>query len=287
MRTASCAIVLSLFAAVFSCGCGGAQKEKSPNDPVALLESGNYRAARIAAITRGATSPTDRAVIALSHIGEHPDAEAATRSVQALSRDATEHEAIEASAEMLALLSNLNALLDDERSQLAAEIALGAAGHGPLAASNARKSDALPVERFDLAITVLERLRTALSAAKELSSPRVLAIWNGCYTLLGGAMKGADDYDSWRLYLNVGGLAVIVSDTTPGTDLADALLTSTVVAVETSPLLAVAVRCDLASPFDALRAAIVHKRALAARLERAVEKALACSRGRYAPEPPK
>jgi hypothetical protein len=56
-----------------------------------------------------------------------------------------------------------------------------------------------------------------------------------------------------------------------------------VAAVEANPGLAVPVRCDLGSPFDALRGALVRERDLGGRLERAVAASLGCTRGQYAP----
>jgi hypothetical protein len=58
-----------------------------------------------------------------------------------------------------------------------------------------------------------------------------------------------------------------------------------VAAVEANPAVTVAVRCDLSSPFDALRVALTHARDLNGRLERAVAPALGCTLGTYAPRP--
>jgi hypothetical protein len=285
MRTFSLTIATCLILAGLITGCGGKQTKKISADPLALLQQGSYQAARLAAEARGGNSPTDRAVIALSHVAEHPDAEAAGRAVKALAARATEAESIAAASEMLAILSDLPALRDEERATLCAEIALGATGRGPFATAEQRANDAEPKARTDLAIAILERLRAIIAGAAELQTARILTLWNGCFTLTGGAMTGADDLQSWRLYACVAGLAVAVEAIAPTSDLAEAVLSSAVAAVEASPLLSVAVRCDLSSPFDALRAALSRKRDLGARLERAVEKSLGCSRGQYAPKP--
>ena len=277
--------MLPLLLALAAAACGGRQAKTLSTDPSALLRRGDYAAARLAAEARGGRSSTDRAVIALTHIAEHPDAEAAVRAVKALAAGATEADSVAAATEMLAILSDLPSLLDEARSLLAAEIALGADGRGPYASTERRAGDGPQGPRTDLAIAILERLRSVIALEKELPAARVLVLWNGCFALLGGAMKGADDGQSWRLYMAVAGLAAAVEGAAPTSDLAEALLTSAVATVEANPLLAVAVRCDLSSPFDALRAALSRKRDLGARLERAVEKALGCSRGRYAPEP--
>jgi len=266
--------------------CGGAQDRGPTTDPRELLGRGDYTAARLAAQARGGDTPSDRAVIALSFIAEHPDREAAVRSVEALVAGASRELAVQAAAETLALYSSAPDCTDDERALLAAEIALGAAGLGPIAAEPA-PAGAAGVVDFDLAVSIIERLKLGLAISKELETARLLAIWNGCFALLGGSMKGPTDVQAWTLFANLGGLAAMVSDAAPASDLARALLASSVAAVEANPMVTVAVRCDLSSPFDALRAALTHERDLNGRLERAVVKALGCTRGTYAPRPPR
>jgi hypothetical protein len=266
--------------------CGAAQDRGLSIDPKDLLGRGDYAAARIAAEARGGDTPSDRAVIALSLIAEHADREAAVRAVEALVAGGDRALAVRSAAEMLALYSSAPACADDEHSLLAAEIALGALGLGPIAAARP-PAGARSAADFALAVSIIERLRFGLAGSDQLASARVLAVWNGCYALLDPSMKGATDFDSWLLYTNVGGLAVMVAEAAPASDLARALLASSVAAVEANPTLAVAVRCDLASPFDAQRVALTHERDLLGRLERAVAPAVGCSRGTYAPRPPK
>jgi hypothetical protein len=279
---------LATVAALAAClaACGGAQDRGPTIDPLELLGRGEYNAARLAAQARGGDSPSDRAVIALSLIAEHPDREAAVRGVEALASGAARDLALLSAAEMLALYSSAPDCTGDERALLAAEIALGAAGLGPIAAAPAPAGAVAPRD-FDLAASILERLRLGLAGEGVLETARLLAIWNGCFTLLGGAVKGATDLQAWTLFANLGGLAAVVGDAAPASDLARALLVSSVAAVEANPSITTAVRCDLASPFDALRAALTHERDLAGRLERAVAPALGCTRGKYAPRPPR
>lgn len=286
MRRFAGTLLAAALAGSLPVGCGGPQGAGLPTDPVELFSAGDYRAARLAAKARGGTNPTDRAVIALSFLAENADEEARSSAVTALREGASEAEAIAASEEMLDLFAATPKLVDEERSLLVLESAIGATGPGP-AGSPPRIEDAADGSRTELAISLLERLRFCLGGASEFSTGRVLAIWNGCFGLLRGEMKGSSEYRSWQLYLNVAGLAVIVSEAAPVSDLERALLSSTVAAVEASPLLAPAVRCDLSSPVDELRAALFRAPELNARFERAIEKALGCSRGRYAPEPPR
>jgi len=183
---------------------------------------------------------------------------------------------------MLALYPTAPDLAGGERAQLACETALGATGLGPVAAAPASAGSAIDAD-FDLAVAILERLKIGLAEGGAFDTARVLAIWNGCFELLGRAMKGATDLDAWLLYSSLGALAVLVAEAAPMSELARALLASTVAAVEENPGLAVPVRCDLSSPFDALRAALTHERDLLGRLERAVAPAMGCTLGRYAP----
>src|SRR5512137_2776974 len=115
-----------------SCAACGAAQDRGPTlDPKELLARGDYTAARLAAEARGGDAPSDRAVIALSHIAEHPDREAAASSVKALSRGGDRELAVKAAVEMLALYTSAPDCTDDERALLAAEIALGAIGLPP------------------------------------------------------------------------------------------------------------------------------------------------------------
>ena len=56
------------------------------------------------------------------------------------------------------------------------------------------------------------------------------------------------------------------------------------VVLETNPDIAIAARCDYASPFGKLKMALAYKRNLAGRLEAATSAAVGCTRGTYAPE---
>jgi len=283
--TGPCARGFLVAALAASClACGAAQERGPTTDPKELLARGDYVAARLAAEARGGDAASDRAVIALSRIAEHPDREAATLSVKALAGGATRELAAQAAVEMLALYTTAPGCTGDERALLAAEIALGATGLGPIAAAP-NPAGAKGAPEFGLAVSIIERLKLGLEGSRELETARVLAIWNGCFTLLGGSMKGATDLEAWLLIANLGGLAAMIADAAPTSDLARALLASSVAAIEENPAVAVAVRCDLSSPFDALRAALTHERDLAGRLERAVADSVGCTRGRYAPSP--
>jgi hypothetical protein len=277
--------VPALALAALLAACGGAQERGPIADPRELLGRGEYVAARLAALARGGDAPADRAVIALSLIAEHPDREAAARAVDALAKGGARDAAVRAAIEMLAIYPTAPDCADAERALLAAEIGLGAAGLGPLAAGSAASASGGAGD-FDLGTAILERLRLGLAGAGAIETARLLAIWNGCFSLLGGSMRGPTDAQGWALYENLGGLAALVGKAAPDTALARALLASAVAAVEANPALTTAVRCDLGSPFDDLRTALTYDRDLLGRLERAVAQALGCTRGRYAPRPP-
>jgi hypothetical protein len=268
-----------------ACTACGAALDRGPTiDPKELLARGDYTAARLAAEARGGDEPSDRAVIALSRIAEHPDREAAASSVKALTKGGARELALRAAVEMLALYTSAPDCADDERALLAAEIALGATGLGPIAAAP-NPAGAKGALEFGLAVSIIERLKLGLAGSGELETARVLAIWNGCFALLGGSMKGATDLDAWLLIANLGGLAAMIADAAPTSDLARAMLASAVTAIEANPAVIVAVRCDLSSPFDALRVALTHERDLLGRLERTAAPALGCTLGTYAPRP--
>ncbi|MCK9462032.1 MAG: hypothetical protein M0R80_20570 [Proteobacteria bacterium] len=271
-----------LAAAAACLACGAAQDQGSAPDPKELLGRGDYAAARLAAEAKGGTDPSDRAVIALSHIAERPDRAAAAEAVKALSRGAARPLAAEAAAEMLALYPTAPDCADGKRALLAAEIALGALGMGPVAAQPPPEGSKGASEAA-LAVAIVERLRLGLAGAEAFDGSRVLAVWNGCITLLGRSMRAPTDPDAWLLFVNLSGLAVLVTAAAPTSDLSRALLESSVTAVEANPGISVAVRCDLGSPFDELRAALTRARDLGGRLERAVAASLGCTRGQYAP----
>jgi hypothetical protein len=272
-----------LLATVAVLGCGGAQPV-AKTDPAALLAAGRYADARSAAKSGTGDELRDTAVVSLSLLAEEGGEAASPRAVDALLAGGNAVAAAASADEMLGLVSSLPAPRHDEISLLATETALGAAGKGPLARSQSGPAPGSEVSR-SLAAAVLERLHRWLASTERVpDSTRLLQVWNGSYTLLGGSMAtGDDEHLAWTLYAAMGGLSVYLDDTARDSDLTKVLLRSTVEVVEQNPAIATAVRCDLASPFDGLRAALTYDRELLGRFERAVASAVGCNRGKYAP----
>ena len=113
MRAPRLAIAACTLAALCTVGCGGAQREKISIEPLVLLQNGSYRAARLAAEARGAKSPQDRAVIALSFFvwtadfsSDSPDAAEGTIDGKAVTR--AELETMLYQVETLAILDGFS-----------------------------------------------------------------------------------------------------------------------------------------------------------------------------------
>jgi hypothetical protein len=273
-------VLVTIIAAL---GCGGAQPVAKA-DPVALLAAGRYADARSAAKAGTGDDVRDTAVVSLSLLAEEGGEAAAPRAVDALLAGGNSVAAAAAGGEMLGLVPSLPEPRPDEISLLATETALGAAGKGPLARSASGPVPGSEVSR-SLAAGVLERLHLWLASTEQVpDSTRLLKVWNGSYTLLGGSMAtGDDEHLAWTLYAAIGGLSIYFDDTARDSDLTKVLLRSTVEVAEQNPAIATAVRCDLASPFTELRAALAYDRELLGRFERAVASAAGCNRGKYAP----
>jgi hypothetical protein len=223
-------------------------------------------------------------VVALSHLAESLEPQDQTRALDALLAGGNEVAAAAAADQMLGLVSHLPADVPAEVSLAAVEVALAATGRGPLARVQTGPVPGSEVAR-SLAASLLERLNLWLSAGDVTPDPaRLLDAWNGSYSLLGGSMDvGDDDPLAWKLYSATTGLAVTLNSIARDSDLTKVVLRSAVEVVEHNPGITIAVRCDLASPFADLRAALTYDRKLLGRLERAVASAVGCSRGKYAP----
>ncbi|MDJ0763799.1 MAG: hypothetical protein QNJ97_12525 [Myxococcota bacterium] len=264
-------------------GCGGAQIREGA-DPLALLRQGRFAEARSVAEHRGVADPTMRAVVALSLVAETPKPSRGAKAVVALAEGTNEIGAAAAAVEMLDLAFTIEKPISTEAAMLISEAALGSVGYGPLKAETVPSLPPGMASRA-LGTAVLERVFFALdgsNAAVDLN--RLLTIWNSCFTLGGGSAAAEDEVQAWRLFRSIGGLAVIVEGVAPDSDLSKVLLAAAVAVVESNPNIAIAARCDLASPFDQLKMAVAHNRNLLGRLEGAVVAATGCTRGTYAPE---
>ena len=272
-----------LLAATCLISCSGA-KGKPEADPMELLSKGRFREARATVQKKGAKSPTDRAIIALSLVAENPTKERAQESVTALGTGVDEIETAAAALELLDLVFVIPGPVEYEVSLLAVEVALGSVGKGPLTPTTAPN---IPIGAASkrLQVSALERTHFALIGTElYIDSPRLLAIWNACFSLSGGSFTAPDDVQAWRLFHSIGGLAVTMSKAAPDTDLAKVLSGAAVAVLESNQSIAIAARCDIGSPFDGLKSALAYDRELSFRLEKSVASAKGCSRGTYAPE---
>jgi hypothetical protein len=267
-------------------GCGGAQTVEKA-DPVSLLVAGRYADARAAAKAGSGDEVRDHAVLALSYVAESPEPEAIEQAIDALVAGGSATASAAAADKMLVLVARLPADVAEEISLVAVEVALAAGGKGPLARVQAGPVPGSEVAR-SLAASVLERLHLWLTGSKvPPDAQRLLEAWNGAYSLLGGSMATGDNaFLAWKLYSAIGGLAVALDSAARDSDLTKVVLRSAVEVIEQNPDITTAVRCDLASPFDGLRAALTYDRELLGRLERAVATAVGCSRGKFAPTGP-
>ncbi|MCP4679029.1 MAG: hypothetical protein GY854_26765 [Deltaproteobacteria bacterium] len=269
-------------AALFVVSCGGAETKKEA-DPLVLLSKGHYAEARAAVQAKGVTEPRDRAIVALAWIAENPSAETREKATNALTEGTSGVGAAASAVDMLELAFGIPQPVETLVSMTLAEVALGAVGVGPLTSS---ASPAIPVgvASRSLAVMVLERVYMAFGHAEvSIDTDKLLSIWNSCFTLAGGSGEANDDVEAWRLFCSIGGLAVVMNDAAPNSDLSNVLLGAAVVVVEANPSIAIAARCDLASPFDKLKVALTYKRDLLGRLEGALASATGCTRGTYAP----
>ncbi len=268
----------ALALAVIACG---ARQGGDESDPVTLIRQGRYaEARRLARLTPD--DPRSRGIIALTYVAESPTAERGKRATETLTTAAEDVRAAAAAAEMLALAPELPDPVDPEVSFALAEVALGAVSYGPYA-PDATPSITVGAASRDLALAVLDRVALALDRTGGVSSARLLAIWNGCYSLTGGSFETPSDVDAWRLLQSIAVLALFVKSAGTDEDFADVLLGAAVNVIEANPTIAVAVGCDLSSPYEDLKKAMAYNREHLARLENAVRDAAGCTRGTYAP----
>ena len=276
-----CIVGGMFFVALFALSCGGTTGGSS-SSAEQLLAQGRFEEAKQAAISRG-NEPIDRAVAALSILAQEPSTNSAQAAVSVLNDDSSSIGTAVAATEMLALVFTLPAVPED-LSLTSAEVALGAIGRGPFARSKASLVHGSEASTT-LALAALERLYLWTRTPDVTINPgRLLEVWNGSYSLLGGSLKAANDLSAWSLFTSIGGLAVVMDKVAPFSDLTKVLLESAVSVVEQNPDIAVPARCDLASPFDDLRRAATRDRELLGRLERTVAVATGCTLGQYAPK---
>ena len=275
------AILLSVCLVV---GCG-ARRGSSASDFEALLREGRCTEAAAAAEASGTVEPPTRlGIFALCRVAKNPNPTAATTraAVTLLRKDGGEMHHAAAALAMLDAALLLPSPLSPDISRRLTEAALGAVGFGPAAPAESVSTAAPGAATRTLAVSVLERISQMLeSVMPEKSS--MLTYWNGCYSLLGGTFEAADDREAWRLYRSTAQIGVALSLEAPTSDLTQAVLGGVISVVETNSGIQVAVRCDLASPFDDLKRAVAYNRTLSARLEAAVKDASGCTRGTFAP----
>ncbi|MCP4601428.1 MAG: hypothetical protein GY847_13045 [Proteobacteria bacterium] len=264
-------------------GCGGAIVKRDL-DPLALIAEGRFAEARTLVLAKGVNEPEDHAIVALCLVAEKPGYPAGEEAVKVLTEATSSIGTAAAAVDMLELAFSIPQPIELDLSIILSEAALGSVGQGPLAPST---TPAIPVGAASrsLAVAALERVHLALSLSETIIDPgRLLSIWNACFTLSGGSTEAADEVEAWRLFCSIGGLAVIMHNVSPDSDFSSVLLRAAIGVIENNPDIAIAARCDLASPFDNLKSAVSHKRTLLGRLEMAVAAATGCTRGTYAPE---
>ncbi len=277
----SCFFGGMVFIALFALSCGGATGGAALSAEQ-LLAQGRFEEAKLAAVSRG-SEPMDRAVAALSILAQEPSTTSAEAAVAVLDDGSSSIGTAVAAIEMLSLVFTLPSVPQD-LSLISAEVALSAIGYGSLARSKASLVNGSEASTT-LAIGALERLYLWTRTPDVTIDPaRLLDVWNGSYTLLGGSLKATDDLNAWRLFQSIGSLAVVMDRVAPLSDLTRVLLGSAVSVVEQNPDIAVPARCDLSSPFDDLRRAAARDLKLLGRLERSVAVAAGCSLGQYAPK---
>jgi hypothetical protein len=276
-------VTAAALVAIVCSGCGGADAGRGV-DPVAMLSEGKYAEARAIVLEKGMVSPRDRAVVAISLVAENPSEASGLEAVKALLEGTSSVGAAAAASDMLEIAFELPPIENVEFSIVLVETAVGAVGQGPYAPSTAPVMPVGAASRA-LAVSVLERIFLALAGRQILIDfDRILGIWNACFTLTGGATEAADDVEAWRFFHSLGGLAVIINDAAPDSDLTTVLLSASISVLEQNPSIAIAARCDLSSPFEGLKLAVAYKRKLLVRLEGALAAASGCTRGTYAPE---
>ncbi len=266
-------------------GCG-ARRAGGGEDALSLLKEGRCEEARRAAeVSRTMDSQSKRTVVAFCSIVPSPSSESGKHAVTLLRAESGEIHSAAAAEEMLRLNEVFPDRVSSEASKILAEAALGAVGFGPLAPKNGSlPSDAVGAATRNLAVSVLERAAAATEGeVVSMGTAELLVIWNSCFSLLGGTFEVEDSHEAWRLFTSLANIALFAFDHEPTADLTEALLSATVSAVEANPPIQPAVRCDLSSPFDALKNALAYKRPLLGRLEAAVKGAIGCSRGTFAP----
>lgn len=262
--------------------CGGRQSG-GRGDPVELLRQGRYAEARALARKETPLDQRSRAIVALTLVAEAPTPERGKKAVATLTQEARNVRAAAVASEMLDIAFELPPTTEGETSLSLAEVALGATCYGPYAA-NTQPSITVGAASRELALAVLERTAIGLS---DISTPveeaRLLAIWNACFSLSGGAFESSDNVFAWRLYKAIATLGIFVFQNTSDSDFAKVLVSAAVNVVVANPDIAVPVRCDLGSPFDGLKKALMYNRSEMYRLENAVKDAAGCTRGDYAP----
>ncbi len=274
-------IPISIFVFLFAlfAGCGGSQKG-AVSDPVELLKAGKANEAREAAELATLSPEMKAAVIALSYIIEQRHKEATA----ALRKPLGEYHSMAAATAMLETAKLLPENVLTLSSLSTVETALGAIGLGPSAPAGSKPISSIGPASREIAVLILERIAVIVEAPdSSISSAKLLVLWNGCFHLDGGNFRGKDDAQAWRMFTSIALIAIFADKVFRGEDLTLALLGAAVSVVESNTGIQTAVRCDLASPFDALKKAVAYNRPLLGRLEFAVKDSVGCTRGTYSP----
>jgi hypothetical protein len=267
-------------------GCGAAQKT-GPADFYSLAAAGDCAGIKTR-VNKDVLSDDERGALALCVLAEGNGADvSAQKAVKILSKGTKGPVFWTAGAEKMIKYARIFPGRDHQFNLQVIRTALGAAGSGPFKITISPEPGSEAGKA--LAAVVLGFLADILDSAAGSSPVSVLPqnqlveIWNGTYSLLGGSVQTNSALFAWQLYMGLTRVALRMWNPLEHNDFSFLLINTAIEVVENNPQIAVAVKCDLSSPYEQLRSEVSAKVDLLGRLERAVSAATGCSRGRYAP----
>lgn len=137
-----------------------------------------------------------------------------------------------------------------------------------------------PTQKREVTPLLFELIAYGVAHNARLETLR--SLWNVAEYLLSNNVIFPDkeQHNAWKSYLALARIVILVKDK----ELKLAAGELAVSIVENNPFLVIAVRCDLASPYEELIKALYWERKLKERLEHAVREAEGCTPGTYAPQ---
>ncbi len=266
--------------------CGGTQKGVTL-DIKSLITNGEC-ASVISKLSSRDISEQERGALALCRLSESANSQSAVNDAMATLTDALTPAARVKSASAMIDFSKVLTGKTADFNMTLLYCALGSVGYG-------RYKHALPLETEseavkELAIDLMEHLNYTISIKESsdysqtsLDKTGLVEIWNGIYSLLGGQVKFVSPKSAWRFFTNLSNIALAVFNPLKHGEFEYLLMKTAIYTAEMNPQIAVAVRCDLASPYDKLKRTVSSKQELSGSLARAVSSATGCKMGKYAP----